>query len=97
MSIQLLINSRIEKVAAELVSEKSITIYEQWILDSVTETGITVTREFKAQFSTDWKVYPSDDPAIFARAFKECYFKHGLQQQGYYWKAKEGLTSRNGQ
>mgnify|MGYP000676863116 CR=1 FL=1 len=53
------------------------------------QVGIVVERTFKELNALDrGKVYLTDDQPLFAKAFKQCYFIHGLQQ-GYCWKDKK--------
>jgi len=70
--------------AAKLIPDKQVTIYDDWMKERLTG-GITVTREFKEKYKTGWRIYPTDASDLFAKAFKECYYVHGLQQAGYCW------------
>lgn len=72
-----------QSVAAILERERKVTIKEAWILDAITKSGITVSEDFKNEHKTGWRIYPSDDEVIFAKAFEQFYFHLGLKQQGY--------------
>lgn len=75
---------------AELDPGKEIIISDKRLLNAVTRNGITVTPEFKKLHQLNkWRVYPTDDKRIFALAFEQISFVHGLQQQGYSWENKE--------
>ncbi|MBS4167324.1 Uncharacterized protein NEOC65_002432 [Neochlamydia sp. AcF65] len=89
MQIKLLINPRNQAIAAELIPDVEVKIHEKWMLDAITASGITVSKEFKEQYHTGWYIYPNEDKAIFAKVFEQFYFIHGLQQQGYYWREKD--------
>lgn len=86
MAVQFLINPTTKEIAAELMPGKKVTIHEQWILNEIAASGITVSNEFKEKHKTGWRIYPKDDPALFATAFENFSFVHGLQQQGYFWR-----------
>ena len=81
--------SKTEPVA-ELIPGKEIIVKNNVLLKLITESGITVTPEFKTKHQMkEWQIFITDnDKALFAKAFEEVYFVHGLQQQGYYWKDK---------
>ena len=88
MGVQLLINPSTREVAAELFPGEKVVIHEPWILKEIAASGITVSPEFKQKHDlSGWRIYPAADPAIFALAFKNFSFAHGLQQQGYFWRA----------
>ena len=89
--MQVLINPKTHFIAAELTPGKEVVIHESWILDFIKETGITVTSEFKKKYNCKWQIYPTDNKALFAQAFQECAFPHGLQQKGYFWREKNDL------
>lgn len=78
-------------VVAELVPEKEVVIYDKTMFNNLTSNGITVSSEFKELNCTGWRVYPKDDKEVFAKAFQQFYFIHGLQQQGYTWERKSEL------
>lgn len=79
----LIINPNDQTVAAILEPEMKVTIKEVWILEAITQSGITVSPEFKEKYKTGWRIYPTDDQAIFAKAFEQFYLNLGLKQQGY--------------
>ena len=87
MQIEYLINPR-GTVSAELIRDEKVTISEPWILESISRNGITVDTGFKERHQTGWRVYPTDDSAVFAIAFEKIYFVHGLQQMGFYWASE---------
>jgi hypothetical protein len=78
------------QVVAELEPQQKVTIVDKAMHRNISMTGITLTTEFKKAHNVNIpRVYPSDtDAKIFAEAFEEVYFVHGLQQQGYYWEEK---------
>ncbi len=86
--IQCLIHPYTCQIVAELTPEKEVIIYDKAMLKSLTSNGITVSSTFKKLNLTGWRVYPGDDKEVFAKAFKQFYFIHGLQQQGYIWESK---------
>lgn len=87
MAIQLLINPRTKEIAGELYPEKEIRIYDDWILNTIKTSGITVSEKFKNQYKTGWRVYLDDDKAIFAKAFEQFFFE-GLAHAGFVWREK---------
>ena len=93
MTILCLINptakEKEDRIAAELEPNKYVKIFEERIQKRLDANGIIVSREFMEKHKTGWKVSSSDGPALFAIAFKECYFERGLRQQGYYWNDEE--------
>ena len=53
---------------------------------SLEANGIVVSKDFKeSNRLNNWRVYLKDDKEIFAKAFYQFKFIHGLQQQGYKW------------
>ena len=94
----LLINPFTREVAAELISDEKITIRDQQMKERVEKAGIALYPNFKDTHKErieaagialkQSRIYPSDDESLFALAFKECYFVHGLQQQGFFWRDK---------
>ncbi|CUI17953.1 hypothetical protein PNK_2356 [Candidatus Protochlamydia naegleriophila] len=86
--IKCLIHPVTYATVAELAPEKEVTILDKNMLESLTMNGITVSSEFKEANRVGWKVYPKDDKKVFAKAFEQFYFIHGLQQQGYTWENK---------
>ena len=90
MTVLLLINPHTYAVAAEFNKEKEeVVIHEQWIMDTINASGITVSQSFKEKNRCDWEVYPKENnKALFSKAFYECAFPRGLQQQGYFWRDK---------
>jgi hypothetical protein len=89
--MQLLINPRTHSIAAELTPNKEVIIHEPWISESIEAAGITVSSKFKKEHNCKWQIYPTDGKSLFAQAFIECAFPHGLQQKGYYWRVKNEL------
>ena len=89
MTVMLLISRTTGEPVAELTREKEIKIYNESLLDLITNSGIAVPRDFKEKYKSGWYVYPTDDKVLFARAFEQIYYKQGLQQQGYFWKNKD--------
>lgn len=89
--IKCLIHPITHVVVAELDPEKKVTILDKKMLESLTINGIVVSQEFKKLNQVGWKVYPKDDNKVFAKAFEQFYFIHGLQQQGYVWENKSDL------
>lgn len=79
------------RIDAKLIPGKEITILNDWLYQQIKNTGITVSREFKEKHQTGWRVYPNDKNEIFAKAFKQFCFTHGLQQIGYSWKTSDQL------
>lgn len=97
----LLINRETYEIAAELryddndQDKQEVIIKEQWLIDNIKASGITVSRAFSKANKCNGKVYPCDDKIIFAKAFKEFQFRHGLMQMGYFWREKneyDGLS-----
>ncbi len=87
--IQCLIHPSTCQIVAELTPEKEVIIHDKAMLKSLISNGITVSSTFKTTLNlTGWRVYPGDDKEVFAKAFKQFYFIHGLQQQGYTWESK---------
>ncbi|WP_193365268.1 hypothetical protein [Neochlamydia sp. EPS4] len=78
-------------VVAELIPRKEVNILDQKMLEKLTITGITVSSEFKNLHRVGWRVYPSGNKEVFTKAFKQFYFVHGLQQQGYFWEDKSEM------
>lgn len=53
----------------------------------ISQQGIATYPEFKNKHKIKAsRIFPKDGDSLFAKAFEECYFIHGLQQQGYFWK-----------
>ena len=96
MTIMLLMNPFTHKVAAELKPQQEVIIMDKWMLEKIQASGITVSRQFTRDHGmSDSSVYPPSfqatnfEKAIFAKAFQNFYFEHGLQQKGYFWKDKK--------
>ncbi|KIC70809.1 hypothetical protein [Candidatus Protochlamydia amoebophila] len=87
-----LIDSNYRPVA-KLIPNQEIEILDLKMKERLEVTGISVDKSFKEKYHTGWKVYPKDDKALFARAFEQFYFVHGLQQQNYRWEGPEALES----
>ena len=90
MSMRVLVDPRGSPVA-KLILDQEVEIFEDWLKKKVEISGITVDKEFKNKYKTGWRVYPRDDKAIFAKAFSQFLYVHGLQQQGFKWKGPEAL------
>nr|WP_207391816.1 hypothetical protein [Neochlamydia sp. AcF84]NGY95351.1 hypothetical protein [Neochlamydia sp. AcF84] len=86
--IRCLIHPLTNSVVAELIPQKEVNILDEKMLEKLTITGITVSSEFKNLHRVSWRVYPNDNKEVYAKAFEQFYFVHGLQQQGYFWKDK---------
>ena len=82
-------------IAAQLNPEQEVIILDEHMKKNIAATGIAVSSKFKQENNSDWYIYPSDDKKIFAKAFEQIYFVHGLQQQGYYWEDKEVSENLN--
>ena len=96
MTAMLLMNPFTHEVAAELKPKQEVVIKDKWMLERIQASGITVSRQFKRDHSmSNSSVYPPPPEAtnlekvIFAKAFEDFYFVHGLQQKGYFWKNKK--------
>lgn len=80
-------------ISAKLIPDQEIIIYDQELLDRLKVNGIVVSRAFEKEYSlSHWKVYPSDDKKIFAKAFAQFKFIHGLQQGGHKWRTEEEIN-----
>lgn len=85
-----LIDPYSRQIVAELIPDKEIMIVDKRMLTHLDSIGIVVTKSFKEENNlSSWTIYPKDGKDIFAKAFEQCYFVHGLQQQGYYWIDKK--------
>ncbi len=91
--IKCLIHPVTHAVVAALAPEKEVTIFDKNMLDNLIRNGITVSAEFKKLNHVGWKVYPNDDKEVFAKAFEQFYFIHGLQQQGYVWENQSEIKA----
>ena len=96
MKAQLLISPSTHEIAAELSEEGKVVIYEGRMLSRLTFNGIAVPKGFVDDIRKHY-IYPTDDPYLFARAFQEEYFRHGLMQGGYYWIKKEDYCGHYGE
>lgn len=83
------------KFVAELIPEKEVKICDPTLLEKLEMNGITISPDFKRDNNLkNWRIYPKDvtdiknGKEIFAKAFAQFYFIHGLQQQGYRWVDK---------
>lgn len=85
LPIQYLINTSNEIAAEYNEDTKKLIIREDW-LKSKMEFGITVTSNFREKYKCEGVIYPASQ--LFAQAFRECAFIHGLQQMGYKWREK---------
>jgi len=74
-------------IVAELNPGIELIIHDKKLLYELACNGITVSREFKKLNPGIWKVYPTDEKKIFAKAFEQFYSIY-LQRQGYYWRDK---------
>lgn len=84
-----LISPYTHQAVAELAPQAQVVIFDPKMRQALESSGITVTPEFKKLHNTKGcHLFPSEDKKIFALAFEQFYFKHGLQQQGYYWQDK---------
>lgn len=94
MNVRVLINNRFCPVA-KLIPDQEVEILDPIMKETLENGGITVDKAFVTENGIQnkrFKVYPKDGKAIFAKAFEQFYFIHGLQQQGFKWKeGKEGL------
>ena len=77
--------------SAKLIPDQEVELLDCSMKEKLEKTGIAVDSVFKAQHHTGSYVFPADDKAIFAKAFEQFYFIHGLQQGGYEWKGPEAL------
>lgn len=85
--ISFLINPVTRQMVAELENDEKITIHDEKMKEALTREGIAAYPDFKRKYAiTSSRIYPTDGPSLFAKAFKECYFQHGLQQQGFFWR-----------
>lgn len=91
--IKCLIHPLTHEIVAELTPDKEIKILNEDMLTSLCLNGINVTQEFKDLHRTGWTVYPTDSKEIFAKAFEQFRFVHGLQQRGYFWVDKHELEA----
>ena len=90
-----LIKNDTNAIAAELISGKQVTICEDRIRGNLKAWGIPVPPEFKEKFNlAGQRVYPNDDPKVFAIAFEEIYFKEDLSRMGYHWEDKNVVDER---
>ena len=94
---KLLIDPSTHEAAAKLIEDKgrqTVEIYDRWLLQGLSVNGIAVPGGF-----TNGKhyIYPTDYPELFAKAFTEEYFRHGLMQRGYYWIKEEDYTGPEGE
>lgn len=82
----LLIHPQTHNVSARY-TEKSVAVLDSWLLHGLSYNGIAVPGGFDP--GGKHYIYPTDEPKLFARAFKEEFFCHGLMQAGYYWIKEE--------
>ncbi len=94
MEVKYLVNPNTHSIAATVSEDKnrkSVEIHEEWITNCLNVNGITVPRNF-AQGKP--YIFPSDDSNLFAKAFVEHFFPHGLMQKGYFWKNQEDFVKK---
>jgi hypothetical protein len=73
---------------------KTVEVLDRWLLQGLSSVGIAVPGRFA---NGKHYIYPTDEQSLFAKAFKEEYFAHGLTQKGYYWVKQEDYTSPEGE
>lgn len=91
MNVRVLINDRFLPVA-RLIPNEEVEIFDSFMKERLEKGGISVDKAFITKHgiqNKEWKVYPKDGKAVFAKAFEQFYFVHGLQQQGFKWKDGE--------
>jgi hypothetical protein len=95
MATRLLLNPRTYEVVAELTPGERVVIKDPWLMRKAAFNGITVPRGFDRDFDNvgRCRVYPGDYPAIFAKAFEEVWYRHGLIQGGYQWVDAKDYTN----
>jgi hypothetical protein len=94
MSSKVLIQPKTLTVAAELTENNTVIIHDSKLLKILSSNGITVPPRDGYGKST---IYPTDNPFLFAKAFVEQYFQHGLMQGGYRWMPKAEYTGPEGE
>ena len=95
IQVRVLIDDRSWPIA-KLIPDQEVEIFSTIMREKLEESGISTDKAFATEHhikNIGWKVYPKDGKAVFAKAFEQFYFIHGLQQQGYKWKdGEEGLA-----
>jgi hypothetical protein len=97
MSVSLLIHPNTHVPAAELIQNETgtqVVLHDTWLLQIIKVNGIAVPRGFAPNKPY---IFPTDLPDLFARAFTEHFFPHGLTQAGFYWIKKEDYTGPEGE
>ena len=94
MSSKVLIQPNTLTIAAELTENNTVIIHDTKLLKILSSNGITVPPKDGYGKTT---IYPSDNPSLFAKAFVEQYFQHGLMQGGYRWMSKAEYTGPEGE
>ena len=97
MSVSLLIHPNTHEPAAELIQDETgrrVVLHDKWLLQILTANGIAVPGGFT---KNKHYIFPTDMPDLFARAFTEQFFPHGLMQGGFYWIKKENYTGPEGE
>ncbi|MGE0197407.1 MAG: hypothetical protein AB7N99_08875 [Simkaniaceae bacterium] len=93
-----LINPKTHEIAAKYHEyengSKTVEVLDRWLLQGLSSVGIAVPGGFA---NGKHYIYPTDEQALFAKAFKEEYFAHGLTQKGYYWVKQEDYTGPEGE
>jgi hypothetical protein len=100
MTTLLLIDPYEHEIAAvftEQANEKKVVVYNSMLIHSIKTTGIAVPGGFAGMKHKTHYIYLNAEPNLFARAFREEYYPHGLMQQGYYWVKKEDYTGPEGE
>lgn len=94
----LLIHPKTHEIAAKYYERsdgyKSVEVLDRWLLAGLSSVGIAVPGGFA---NGKHYIYPTDEQDLFARAFQEEYFPHGLMQKGYYWVKEKDYTNPEGE
>ena len=95
MTTLLLIDTHRHEVAAEYTQGThgaKVVVHNQTLLEIINACGIAVSRK---KFGTNKSyIFTTDEPNLFARAFKEEFVAH---RKGYYWVKKEDYTGPEGE
>jgi len=100
MTTLLLIDPYKHEIAAEFTkqaNEEKVVVYSSDLIHSINTRGIAIPGGFAGMKHKSHYVYLTAEPNLFAMAFREEYFRHGLMQQGYYWVKKEDYTGPKGE
>jgi hypothetical protein len=77
------------EIIAHLTADK-VEVYDKKLIRNLVVCGITIPRAWKKEFNDKLTIHLGDDDKLFAKAFLEEYFVHGLMQGGFHWKDQDG-------